>query len=114
MIVDTHVHVWEIDPPRYPIGPTAPGWKSLPDEPGTADELLAEMDDHGVGWSVLVQTSWSTWDNGYIADSVQRFPDRFIGHGLIDPQDLNNAEVCLLYTSPSPRDRSLSRMPSSA
>ena len=24
------------------------------------------------------------------------------------------AEVCLLYTSPSPRDRSLSRMPSSA
>ena len=44
MIIDTHVHVWEIDPPRYPIGPTAPGWKSLPDEPGTADELLAEMD----------------------------------------------------------------------
>ena len=93
MIVDTHVHVWEIDPPRYPIGPTAPGWKSLPDEPGTADELLAEMDDHGVGRSVLVQTSWSTWDNGYIADSVQRFPDRFIGHGLIDPQDPNNAET---------------------
>ena len=24
------------------------------------------------------------------------------------------AKVCLLYTSPSPRDRSLSRMPSSA
>ena len=24
------------------------------------------------------------------------------------------ADVCLLYTSPSPRDRSLSRMPSSA
>ena len=26
----------------------------------------------------------------------------------------NKAWVCLLYTSPSPRDRSLSRMPSSA
>lgn len=93
MIVDTHVHVWEIDPPRYPIGPTAPGWKSLPDEPGTADELIADMDANGVQWSVLVQTSWSTWDNGYIADSVARFPDRFIGHGLIDPLDPNNAEV---------------------
>lgn len=93
MIVDTHVHVWEIDPPRYPVGPTAPGWNSLPDEPGTADELLAEMDVHGVDWTVLVQTSWSTWDNGYIADSVARFPNRFIGHGLIDPQDPNNAEV---------------------
>ncbi|MCG9126368.1 amidohydrolase [Candidatus Poribacteria bacterium] len=92
MIVDTHVHVWEIDPPKYPVGPTAPNWTSLPDEPGTADELLEEMDLHNVDWSVLVQTSWSTWDNGYIADSVERFPDRFIGHGLIDPQDPNNAE----------------------
>ena len=92
MIVDTHVHVWEIDPPKYPVGPTAPSWNSYPDEPGTADELLSEMDAHHVDWTVLVQTSWSTWDNGYIADSVERFPDRFIGHGLIDPQDPNNAE----------------------
>ena len=92
MIVDTHVHVWEIDPPRYPVGPTAPGWNSYPDEPGTADELLAEMDANGVDRTVLVQTSWSTWDNGYIADSVTRFPNRFIGHGLIDPQNPNNAE----------------------
>ena len=28
--------------------------------------------------------------------------------------ELNIANICLLYTSPSPRDRSLSRMPSSA
>ena len=27
---------------------------------------------------------------------------------------VNNADVCLLYTSPSPRDATLSRMPSSA
>ena len=38
-----------------------------------------------------MQTSWSTWDNGYIADSVARFPDRFVGHGLIDPQATDNA-----------------------
>ena len=90
MIVDTHVHVWEIDPPKYPIGPTSPGWTTMPDEPGPADELLTEMDAEGVDWTVLVQTSWSTWDNGYIADSVARFPDRFIGHGLLDPQDPGN------------------------
>lgn len=92
MIIDTHVHVWEIDPPRYPVGPTAPNWTALPDAPGTADELIADMDANGVDKAVLVQTSWSTWDNGYIADSVARFPDRFIGHGLIDPQDPKNAE----------------------
>jgi predicted TIM-barrel fold metal-dependent hydrolase len=92
MIVDTHVHVWEIDPPKYPVGPTSPNWSSYPDQPATADQLLAEMNEHGVNWCVLVQTSWSTWDNGYIADSVTRFPDRFVGHGLIDPEDPNNAE----------------------
>jgi predicted TIM-barrel fold metal-dependent hydrolase len=91
MIIDTHVHVWEIDPPRYPIGPTAPNWTAMPDEPGTAEELLAEMDRHGVDWAVLVQTSWSTWDNAYIADSVARYPNRFVGHGLIDPQAADNA-----------------------
>ena len=91
MIVDTHVHIWEIDPPRYPVGPTAPGWKSEPDEPATADELIEDMDANGVDHSVIVQTSWSTWDNGYMADSVVRFPDRLIGHGMIDPQDPNNA-----------------------
>ena len=92
MIVDTHVHVWEIDPPRYPVGPTAPTWNTYPDEPGTADELLAEMDEHGVAHAVLVQTSWSTWDNGYIADAAARFPQRFVGQGLIDPQDPGNAD----------------------
>lgn len=93
MIVDTHVHVWEIDPPRYPVGPTAPNWTNLPDEPGTAEQLLADMDANGVDWSVLVQTSWSTWDNGYIADSVAKYPDRFVGHGLIDPLDADNARL---------------------
>ena len=94
MIVDTHVHVWEIDPPRYPVGPTAPNFTSLPDKPATADELIADMDAHGVDMTVLVQTSWSTWDNAYIADSVQRFPDRFVGHGMVDPQDeAGNAEA---------------------
>ena len=29
-------------------------------------------------------------------------------------ESIHNQESCLLYTSPSPRDRSLSRMPSSA
>lgn len=93
MIVDTHVHIWAIDPPRYPVGPTAPNWTALPDEPATAEELLADMDANGVAKSVLVQTSWSTWDNGYIADSVAAHPDRFIGHGLLDPLDGDNAAL---------------------
>ena len=40
-----------------------------------------------------------------------------IHHGLEklqDPQGFGEFVVCLLYTSPSPRDRTRSRMPSSA
>ena len=90
MIVDTHVHIWEM-PPRAPVGPTALSFTRTPDEPATAEELIDDMDAHGVDKAVLVQTSWSTWDNGYIADSVQRYRDRFVGQGLIDPQDPENA-----------------------
>ena len=38
-------------------------------------------------------------------------------HGAVPGHDLGDtiqADVCLLYTSPSPRDRTRSRMPSSA
>ena len=34
--------------------------------------------------------------------------------GMPSDGDMGNSEVCLLYTSPSPRDRQKSRMPSSA
>ena len=34
--------------------------------------------------------------------------------GLLEAQDFPSPTVCLLYTSPSPRDRQKSRMPSSA
>ena len=38
-----------------------------------------------------------------------------IGNGVVvDPWIYNNSITCLLYTSPSPRDRQKSRMPSSA
>ena len=33
---------------------------------------------------------------------------------LANPYKLAQAQICLLYTSPSPRDRTRSRMPSSA
>ena len=33
---------------------------------------------------------------------------------ILEDDDITLKEVCLLYTSPSPRDRTRSRMPSSA
>ena len=37
-----------------------------------------------------------------------------ISRDVIEDKNLNRYYICLLYTSPSPRDRFLSRMPSSA
>ena len=92
MIVDTHVHIWEV-PPVAPVGRTSPRPINLPSEPATAEELLQDLDAHDVDKTVLVQTSFSTWDNGYVADSALKYPDRFVSMGLVDPQDPDNASV---------------------
>ena len=44
---------------------------------------------------------------------VAHCPERVLPGKILD-EVVNNARVCLLYTSPSPRDRTRSRMPSSA
>ena len=41
-------------------------------------------------------------------------PQFIVREGLIEALSAAQAEICLLYTSPSPRDRTRSRMPSSA
>jgi L-fuconolactonase len=91
MIVDTHVHIWEM-PPIAPIGPTAPNFTSLPTEPATAELLIDDMNENDVEKTVLVQTSFSTWDNEYVAASAIKYSDRFVSMGLIDPMDDKNAE----------------------
>ena len=49
----------------------------------------------------------------YCTDPVQHLTRE--GYDLDDLDDLDDLEdICLLYTSPSPRDGLLSRMPSSA
>ena len=56
-----------------------------------------------------------------VDDAIQYFHERhFDGVGQvflkyqITQEDINRGRSCLLYTSPSPRDLSTSRMPSSA
>ena len=90
MIVDTHVHVWEM-PPVAPVGPTAPSFTAVPDAAGPVELLLDDMDANGVGAAVLVQTSWSTWDNTYVARAAAD-SSRLCAIGLIDPLDHGNAQ----------------------
>jgi len=43
------------------------------------------MDDAGVSHAVLVQPSVYGWDNSYLCDCLDHWPDRFAGVCLIDP-----------------------------
>ena len=92
MIIDCHVHVWEM-PPIAPIGATAPTWTAVTEEAGPTELLVADMDANGVDAAVLVQSSGSTWDNAYVAESASADRGRFRSIGLVDPMDPDNASV---------------------
>jgi predicted TIM-barrel fold metal-dependent hydrolase len=97
-IIDAHMHVWANDPKRYPFAhPYAKDYQGMPHE-GTVEMLIEDMDRHGCTHSVLVQTICHGWDNTYLADCVRRYPDRFKGHGLIDPTDEKVSEKLEYWT----------------
>ena len=70
--------------------------------------------------SIEVDSTWLPVKQYIEKDmNVQNTKEEPIYFDHYDPQNLNNIidtqhKVCLLYTSPSPRDRQKSRMPSSA
>jgi predicted TIM-barrel fold metal-dependent hydrolase len=85
-LYDTHVHVWTMDEEKYP-------WNSIlsiakvPAYAFTAEQLLSEMDGEGVERAVLVQPSTYGWNNLYLIETLQKYPERFQGIVLADPAD---------------------------
>ena len=64
------------------------------------------------GGQVVAQALWAALKTVDLAFAPHSLHAYFIRAG--DIQEPVRFEVCLLYTSPSPRDATLSRMPSSA
>ena len=59
---------------------------------------------------------WAVGDGGSILRSTDG-GENWVSKTSVTTSDLNSVhfyDICLLYTSPSPRDRTRSRMPSSA
>lgn len=97
-IIDAHMHVWANDPKRYPFAhPYTKDYQGMPHE-GTVEILVDDMDRHGCTHAVLVQTICHGWDNSYLADCVKRYPNRFKGHGLVDPTDAKVADKLEYWT----------------
>ena len=78
-------------------------WKKKPGEAVAADEILIEIETDKVVLEVPAPSA------GVLAEVL-------VGDGgtVVAEQLIARIDTCLLYTSPSPRDRTRSRMPSSA
>ena len=99
---------WEI------IGSYATGFNAdLPNR--ILDHLKMLRDDHG-GFAVdRLEHSLQTATKAYKDNRDEEYVVCALLHDIGDILgSYNHAEICLLYTSPSPRDKRQSRMPSSA
>ena len=79
--------------------------------------LLRTKDKSGKSWNILVDSGKkygkNTRELALILSQVSPKVEH-VDIAICTHQDADHANGCLLYTSPSPRDRQKSRMPSSA
>ena len=91
MIIDTHLHIWSDDLEKYPMD----GSRTATED-GSVELLNAKMAEAGVDKAVIVQPIHYLFDNSYVADTLQRFPDKFAAIGLVnqfEPQAADQLEV---------------------
>jgi predicted TIM-barrel fold metal-dependent hydrolase len=91
MVIDTHMHAWSLDWDRYPFAPPEPAMPR-PEHPNATEEVVEVMDRHGTDFTVLVQVRYYGWDNSYINYSLHKYPDLFVAHGLLEPENPNAPE----------------------
>ena len=85
LIIDTHLEVWTIDP-KFPFHhPEHP--EAKPDIGAPIENEVEVMRDYGLRYAVLINPRDYGWDNSYISYSLDKYPDRFVAHGLINPED---------------------------
>ena len=80
--------------------------------------MADEQEGISLKYSYLIETGQKIWDAAKTATQgcpgwYDIEPERAVYYGWLSEQEDKN-KPCLLYTSPSPRDRTRSRMPSSA
>jgi predicted TIM-barrel fold metal-dependent hydrolase len=85
LIIDTHLEVWTLDP-QFPFRhPERPNLKL--DIAAPIENQVEQMRDFGLTYAVLINPRFFGWDNSYINYSRHKYPDKFVAHGLINPED---------------------------
>lgn len=86
---DIHPHVISDDETRYPPAPLfgkRSDWSQ--ERPSTVETLIAQMDAAGVARAAVVHSSTTYgFDNSYVVDACNRYPDRLIAVGSVDVLD---------------------------
>ena len=86
LIIDTHLEVWTFDP-LFPFHhPERPDLKKTDVEAPIENEVQ-QMRDFGLKYAVLINPRFYGWDNSYIDRSLHRYPNLFVAHGLLNPED---------------------------
>ena len=77
--IDSHAHVFKRDLPL-----TA-NIRYAPDYDATPEDYIRNLDANGMSNGVLVQPSFLGTDNSYMLEALKRYPDRFRGIAVVQP-----------------------------
>lgn len=91
LVIDTHLEVWTLDP-KFPFNHPERGKDLKVSEAAPIENQVKQMDEFGLQRAVLINPRFFGWDNSYIAHCKDQFPDLFVAHGLINPEDPHVAE----------------------
>src|SRR4051812_36163956 len=84
--IDSHAHVF-----RRGL-PLADARRYAPDYDATPENYIRMLDANGLSNGVLVQPSFFGTDNSYLLDALARYPDRFRGIAVVQP-DVSQDEL---------------------
>lgn len=82
-LVESHVHIWTIRDPRFgrhPESDFTPNIEAAPEDLFRAQDQIG-----GVAWTVLIQPRYYLWDNSYLIQAAETYPNRLVVAGRVDP-----------------------------
>ena len=91
LLIDTHLEVWTLDS-RFPFNHPEAGADLKVSMAAPIENQVEQMKDFGLKYAVLINPRYFGWDNSYIAHCLEKWPNLFVAHGLINPLDPNVAD----------------------
>lgn len=86
LLIDTHLEVWTLDP-AFPFSHPERGNDLQVEVAAPIENQVGQMRDFGLRYAVLINPRYYGWNNSYIAHCLKTYPDLFVGHGLLNPED---------------------------